>query len=110
MDLYEHQKKILKEDRKKHGAYSDYLLAVGKVTRAIWEANGDWRPKWNYIYGEKRFIHWDYEGERCGVSAFAWSSPLIIPYIKDRETAEQIIKDYEPELKTIFNYQRDVIN
>ncbi len=96
--------------KKEAEAHKEYLLAVGKVTRAIWEANGDWRPKWNYIYGEKRFIHWDYEGERCGVSAFAWSSPLIIPYIKDRETAEQIIKDYEPELKTIFNYQRDVIN
>lgn len=82
-------------------AKRDRDLAIGTVTRAIWEMNGDWKadwsdeqqPKWNIVlepYG--------YTPMWAKVSKYA----LIIPDMKSEEVAKEIIANYKKDLDIIF--------
>lgn len=89
-------------------AYKEYQLAIGTVTRAIWDANGEWEPKWGDDGKTKTTIYYHHheDGGWEFSNSFAAQDMAIFPYMKDQETAEQIIADYTKELECIRNYKR----
>ena len=82
--------------KKQAEAYKEYQLAIGTVSRAIWDANGETEDGyWVAIYCDLKegFI------PSLGCSNINWF--ILLPRIKDEETANQIIKDYKQELEII---------
>lgn len=81
-------------------------IATGKVRLAILEANDGWVIDWSDDDTDKFWIEHSHDKDCFGFkvdSNSGWQSPNMLPFIKSDEIAEQIIKDYKPELKLIFN-------
>lgn len=84
-----------KEEQRWFGAY--------RIVKAVIDTlNGDWNMDWssvdNYLI---RYNHLDHE-----FYAAYFSQPtqgFLLPYMKDRKTAEKVIKLCGPELKILFN-------
>ena len=82
-------------------AYKEYCLAIGTVSRAIWDANekvehdtGFYEINYNIVFDKFTIDRTDTE-------------PLcLIPLCKSEETANQIINDHKTELEIIRNYKR----
>ena len=89
------------EEEEQAEAYKKYQLAIGKVSRAIWDANGGSENNEWEISNEQGVGCVTYNGEGDDLIPMG-----ALPRCKDKETAEQIIKDYKPELETIRNYKR----
>tara|TARA_R110002126_G_scaffold17316_5_gene67753 strand:+ start:676 stop:1263 length:588 start_codon:yes stop_codon:yes gene_type:complete len=86
-------------------AYKEYRLAIATVSRAIWDANGEWEVDWSD--GLPVEIYFDTESEEwMAEDLINWCALMALPYCKNKEIALQIIKDYEPELEIIRNYKR----
>ena len=80
-------------------AYKEYLLALGKVTRRIWELNEEEEEE-----GFKYFI--GYTGEYSTTWCHENYDGLFkIPYMASKEIAEKIISELTPELDVIRNYK-----
>lgn len=85
-------------------SYRDYLIAVGKVTRRIWELQGDW----DYGAGNESIgiyiIDWHING--FSIEEFEVGSITKLPYLRSRNLANQIISELTPELEIIRNYRQ----
>lgn len=84
-------------------AYKERQLAIGRVTHAILEANGDWEVDWSDDEQEKYHIEYDpHEGHFYNEYNYSIQINTLLPHIKDQETTKQIIKDHKEDLLLIF--------
>lgn len=78
--------------------------AIARVSDAIDERNGGWVPDWGN--DDKKFdICFDREEKEfdSDYTDGDYQFISILPYIKSKEIAESIIRDFEGDLKVIFN-------
>ena len=85
------------------------LKAIAKVSRAILIANGDWKPDWSndsskyYVYYYYAADSWIKGSGSLGIyNTFKHEIKMILPYMKTKKIAEQIMEDYEEELRIIL--------
>lgn len=83
--------------------YADYIKAEETLRKAIAEANEGWLPDWN-SFNESKFIVALTYGI-IYIRDFRTEKYLLnFMYIKSRELAQQLIKDYEQEFITYLSY------
>ena len=84
--------------------YQKKLLAIGKITRAINELNDGWEPDWSRDSQPKHCLFWSGNNKRFVVDFSRVNIHAFqVPFMRSINIANQIIKDYEPELRIIFN-------
>lgn len=79
-------------------------VAVEKVKRRIIELQGDWKPDWTDVDEIKFYILYHHTSK--SFRSIEWvitQYNTSIPYMKNTEIAETIIKEMEDELKLIFD-------
>lgn len=96
---------VYRTEKEADNAYNK-AVALEKIKRRLLELQGDWKPDFNDDSG-KYTICYHYI-----VNSFAseeWQSfkhyCVLIPYMKNRETALTIINEFHEELKLIFDIQ-----
>lgn len=90
--------------REEAQAHLARILAIARVSDAIDERNGGWVPDWGN--DDKKFdICFDREEKEfdSDYTDGDYQFISILPYIKSKEIAESIIRDFEGDLKVIFN-------
>ena len=91
-----------KEEAKR---YAEYVKAEETLRRVIAEANAGWIPDWSNDDSIKYKILY-----RCDLARLATDScsvSKVLPnfmYIKSKELAEKLMKEYEAEFKTYLSY------
>jgi hypothetical protein len=86
-----------KEEAEAHKAY---LEAIGRVTHRVHELNGEWVADWSKT--NKCMIYYNHIKHMFFIDMWsAWQFPFILPYMSE-QTAQQIIKEYEDDLKIIY--------
>ena len=90
-----------KEEAKR---YAEYVKAEETLRRVIAEANAGWLPDWtNNDYEHKYIVVLCMDD----LKVFIYEATKYLPsfmYIKSRELAEKLIKEYEVEFKTYLSY------
>ena len=85
--------------------YAEYVKAEETLRRVIAEANAGWLPNWGNNDSLKYIILY-----RCylgGLAIDAYSVSKLLPnfmYIKSKELAEKLMKEYESEFITYLSY------
>jgi hypothetical protein len=92
------------QTREEAKAHLARINAIARVSDAIDERNGGWVPDWGN--DDKKFdICFDREEKEfdSDYTDGDYQFISILPYIKSEEIAESIIRDFEGDLKVIFN-------
>lgn len=92
------------QTREEAEAHLNRLLAIARISDAIDEKNGGWVADWGN--DDKKFdICFDREAKEfdSDYTDGDYQFINILPYIKSKEIAESIIRDFEGDLKVIFN-------
>lgn len=73
------------------------------VKAVIDQLNGDFKIKWSKDNNEDKYhIYYDWNGSKF-VPDDVWLSQFsILPYCKDKKTAQRVIELCDPELKVLF--------
>ena len=90
--------------RKEAEKYAEYVKAEETLRRVIAEANEGWLPDWN-TYGAKYVIGFVFKPKYIKVLTYV--EDKLFPnfmYIKSKELAEKLMKEYEAEFKTYLSY------
>jgi len=88
---------------KESEAKGELQLAIGEVTRAINEANGDWEADWGDRDENKHYIYYCYDNDKfISGSNSHTNHGQQLPYMKTKGITTKIIEDYQPQLKLIY--------
>lgn len=79
----------------------EFFNALLMVTKVIDQFNGDWKPDWNNN-ALKYYIYYYSIDKQFHYSSGYEMNQSIIPYCKDKETAQRVIELCGPELKVLF--------
>ena len=91
-----------KEEAKR---YTEYVKAEETLRRVIAEANEGWLPDWSNDDSLKYIILYRYDVGRFATVSYSVSKPLPnFMYIKSKELAEKLMKEYKAEFKTYLSY------
>ena len=91
-----------KEEAKR---YAEYVKAEETLRRVIAEANEGWLPDWSNDDPFKYKILYRCDLDSLSIDSCRFSKLISnFMYIKSRELAEKLIKEYEVEFKTYLSY------
>ena len=82
--------------------YADYIKAEETLRKAIAEANEGWLPDWNT--SENKFHIYISIDQLCVDHNYKIKRLPNFMYIKSRELAQNLIRDYEQEFITYLSY------
>jgi hypothetical protein len=103
IDNYRYNTGNYSQTKEQAEAHRDRLLAIQKVTDAINELNEGWTPDWSDSSEEKYYMSYSHNENWFDTYVYYFVQVShLLPFAKSKEILEQIIKDYEPELKIIF--------
>lgn len=85
-------------------AHKERQLAIGRVTRAINDANGDWEPDWEDVAEPKFCIYLFLAAPQvvCHSATSGHRGLLVLPVIQSTCSAFQIIDNYKDDLRLIL--------
>ena len=93
---------------KTHGEaekYTEYVKAEETLRRVIAGANAGWLPDWGNDDSLKYNILYRCDLDRLSIDSFSVSKLISnFMYIKSKELAEKLMKEYEAEFKTYLSY------
>ncbi len=85
--------------------YAEYIKAEETLRRVIAEANEGWLPDWSNDDSLKCKILYRCDLDRLSIDSCSVSKLISnFMYIKSKELAEQLMKEYEAEFKTYLSY------
>ena len=85
--------------------YAEYVKAEETLRRVIAEANEGWLPDWSNDGSLKYKILYRCDLDRLATDSYSVSKLLPnFMYIKSKELAEKLMKEYEAEFKTYLSY------
>ena len=85
--------------------YAEYVKAEETLRRVIAEANEGWLPNWNSPDEYKFDVQLNARDARIYVDCFsAIKRQPNFMYIKSKELAEKLMKEYQGEFKTYLSY------
>ena len=91
-----------KEEAKR---YAEYVKAEETLRRVIAEGNEGWLPDWSNDGSLKYKILYRCDLERLSIDSYSVSKLISnLMYIKSRELAEKLMKEYKAEFKTYLSY------
>lgn len=77
--------------------------ALNKIKTYIKDNFGEWTPDWEDNEEGKWSVYYDYEDEEWGAQIHHCCRDLVlIPYLKSKEQAKQLIKDCKEELDVLI--------
>jgi hypothetical protein len=87
-------------------AYKARQEAIGRVRLAILKANDGWEEDWSDDTQTKWYILYaplqkSFFAMYCNANKYS----ILLPHIKSKEIAEQILADHEADLKIIFGVE-----
>ena len=85
--------------------YAEYVKAEETLRRVIAEANEGWLPDWSNDDSLKYKILYRCDLDRLSLDSYSVSKLISnFMYIKSKELAEKLMKEYEVEFKTYLSY------
>ena len=94
-----------KTEKEAQQAYNK-AVAIEKAKRRILELQGDWKPDWSDNDEKKSYIKYKhYERMFAPIAWFNSQQDTVIPFMKNEQIANTIIKEMEDGLKLIFDIQ-----
>lgn len=81
----------------------NFFIAYRVVKAVIEKLNDGWEPDWNEPNQIKTYVSYDCSDNKLYDNNWSTVKTSVLPCLKDRESAQKLIKLCTPELKILFN-------